>query len=213
MNNLMGKVITMVIATGILLGCGVATSQPVYASEPFLGEIRAVGFNFTPQGWAPCDGRLIPIQQNSALFALLGTMYGGNGTTNFGLPDLRGRVALGVGNGPGLTPRVQGEAAGVESVTLLSAQMPAHAHQNTAAATAGTTNTPSASVYPAGMAVTATASDRTEISVDANAYASPANTAMGYSTVAGNSQPHENMQPYLGVNYIIALQGIFPSRD
>src|SRR5690606_5156315 len=97
-------------------------------SEPFLGEIRMVGFNFAPRGWAFCQGQLLSIAQNSALFSLLGTMYGGNGTTTFALPDLRGRSPVGMGNGPGLTPITQGELAGTENVTLLSTQMPMHTH-------------------------------------------------------------------------------------
>src|SRR5438477_8882632 len=111
-------------------------------SEPFLGEIRMFGFNFAPVGWAMCNGQLLPISQNTALFSLLGTQYGGNGQSNFALPDLRGRVAMGFGQGPGLSPRVQGETGGEEAVVLTAATMPAHTHGLTGGGTAQGRNAP-----------------------------------------------------------------------
>lgn len=170
-------------------------------SEPFLGEIRTFGFNFAPQGWAMCAGQLLSISQNTALFALLGTFYGGDGVTNFALPDLRGRVGINQGNGPGLSPYVLGQRSGSENVTLTNAQMPAHGHG--VAANGGPASTP----RPDG-AVPARES--------ADAYAAaPDGTAMnaGMITASGGSQPHSIVQPYLGLNFCIALQGIFPSRN
>jgi microcystin-dependent protein len=166
-------------------------------AEPFLGMIIIFGGNFPPRGWAPCDGRLLPINQNTALFSLLGTTYGGNGTTTFALPDLRGRVPLGYSQGPGLSNYSLGEASGVENVTLNAAEMPAHTHAQPATASDETTNRPNAAV-PARGGVYASASDGSNLAA---------------TTSAGNNQPHENRQPYLAVNYIIALQGIFPSRN
>lgn len=165
---------------------------------PFLGQIMLVGFNFAPQGWAFCDGQLLPIAQNTALFSLLGTQYGGNGVNTFALPDLRGRVAMHKGQGPGLSFRSQGEVGGTESVTLLTTQMPAHAH------TLFGTGEPGSSQSPSGLLAAETSED---------SYAAGALAAMSASAIgqAGGNQPHPNMQPYLVMNYIIALQGIYPS--
>jgi microcystin-dependent protein len=165
----------------------------------YLGEIRMVGFNFAPRGWALCSGQIMSIQQNTALFSLLGTTYGGNGQTTFGLPDLRGRVPMNWGNGPGLTPRVQGEMDGVENVTLLNTQMPQHSHLLQASDEA-TTKSPS-NAFPAFTS--------------SPAYSATANQTMSPAAVAasGGSQPHENMQPYLAVTFAIAITGIFPSRN
>lgn len=169
-------------------------------TDPFVGEIRALGFNFAPRGWAKCEGQLLPISQNTALFSLLGTMYGGNGQTTFGLPDLRGRVAMHSGQGPGLSDRVQGEASGSEAVTLITAQLPAHSHAIASTAGDQTTDRPGPSAGFAKGGAYATAADAT------------LETAMG-TTAVGGSQPHPNLQPYLVLNYCIALQGIFPSRN
>ena len=165
-------------------------------SDPFLGELKLVGFDFAMRGWAPCNGQLIPIAQNQALFALLGTMYGGNGTTTFALPDLRGRVPRHVGG----THTQQGESAGSESVTLSTAQLPGHAH--TARASSGSASVAS----PAGAVWAAQTTP---------AYGTDAGSAMnsGSTSSVGSSQPHENRQPYLVLNWVIALQGIFPSRS
>lgn len=165
-------------------------------SQPFLGEIRLGGWNFAPRGWAFCSGQLLPISQNTALFSLLGTTYGGNGQTTFALPDLRGRVAVGQGSGSGLSAVDLGEVGGVEQVTLLQTQMPAHTHPVRAATGAQTTNRPTGAYVGAG-----------------NSYSVSADTTLAAPDTAGGSSPHENRQPYLGLNYVIALAGIFPSRN
>ncbi|QYG91873.1 phage tail protein [Iamia sp. SCSIO 61187] len=170
-------------------------------SEPFLGEIKMVGFNFAPRGYALCNGQLLSIAQNSALFALLGTTYGGNGQTTFALPNLQSRVPMHFGQGPGLSSRVMGEQAGTENVTLLSTQMPQHNHLVNAS------TGDSSSKNPSGGVMGGTASP-------IYATGSP-NAQMNPVTIgfAGGNQPHENMPPFLVVNFIIALQGIFPSRN
>lgn len=170
-------------------------------SDPFIGEIRLFAGNFAPRDWAFCNGQLMSIAQNTALFSLLGTMYGGNGQTTFALPDLRGRVPVHMGQGPGLTPRTQGEMAGSETVTLLSSQMPAHSHALRASTAAASGST------PAGALLGATS---------VNSYdSSAAGVAMAPGAIgnSGGSQPHDNMAPTLTLNYIIALFGIFPSRN
>lgn len=171
-------------------------------TDQFLGEIRPVGFNFAPTGWALCNGQLLPISQYTALFSLLGTYYGGNGTTNFALPDLRGRVVIDQGNGPGLSPYVIGEMDGVETVTLLTTQMPAHTHAVNAENDIGD-NTSPANNFSAESA------NRN------NEYSTTANTTMNPQAIgpAGGNLPHDNIQPYLVVNYVIALQGIYPQRQ
>ena len=172
-------------------------------SEPFLGQVIAVGFNFAPVGWAFCDGSLLSIAQNSALFNLIGTQFGGDGQTNFALPDLRGRAALGVGQGAGLQPYTIGQVGGVESVTLTSAQFAGHTHALQAAATA-TTPTPGSGVVlgtPAsGTSLYATAGTGATLSASA------------VSPAQGGGLPHENRQPSTTINYIIALSGIYPSQ-
>jgi microcystin-dependent protein len=179
--------------------------------QPFIGTIAAVGFNYAPYGWAFCDGRLLPIAQYSALFSLLGTTYGGNGTSTFGLPDLRGRIALGMGAGPGLDNYVIGQNAGTNTVTLTSDQMPAHTHNAALpsnATASGSTPSPSASV---GYAVPPPDGSGNPL----NFYGPADNVTKLTATlaIAGAGMPHQNIQPSLGVNYIIALQGIFPSRQ
>jgi microcystin-dependent protein len=165
--------------------------------DPFVAEIRIFPFNFAPKGWAWCDGQLLPLSQNTALFSLLGTTYGGNGQTTFALPDLRGRAPLSPGQGPGLASYSLGEVGGVESVTLLSTQMPAHTHAQPAANGQQTTNRPNGAV-PARGGVYADSGD---------------GAALDPTSSAGGSQPHENRSPYLALNYIIALEGIYPSRN
>lgn len=180
-------------------------------SNPFLGEIRMIGSNYAPAGWAFCNGQLMAISQNSALFALLGTTYGGNGTTTFALPDLRGRVPMGFGNGPGLTPRVLGEIEGTENVTLLSTNLPAHTHlvslSSPATTSLGTLMEPGPGAIPAASnqrnaQYAPSASANTQLPVSA-----------GNTGSAGNNSPVSVMQPSLAMNFIIALQGIFPSRN
>lgn len=166
-------------------------------SEPFLGELRPFAFNFAPRGWALCHGQLLSITQNQALFSLLGTMYGGNGQTTFALPDLRGRTPVHVGNGVN-----QGEQSGTENHTLIISEMPNHVHVVSASSSPANTGTPS------GAVLLATA--------QADIYTSPdALTPMQPGSVsnAGGNQPHNNMQPYLVINFCIAMQGIFPSRN
>lgn len=170
-----------------------------------------VGFNFAPRGWALCDGQLLPISQNAALFSLLGTTYGGDGRTTFGLPDLRGRAAIHQGSGPGLTPRPMGQKSGAEHVALNASTMPVHGH--TAQGQLKASTDAAAASEPAGK-VLATATR-------GSIYADPANlTDMASSSVsvtvndnAGGGQPHENMQPYQVVNFVIALVGLYPTRD
>jgi microcystin-dependent protein len=175
-------------------------------ASPFIAEIRMFAGNFAPRGNAFCNGQIIGIAQNTALFSLLGTTYGGNGTTNFALPDLRGRMPIGNGNGPGLTPRVLGEQGGVENVTLLSTQMPAHTHVPQASNLPGTQASPGAGVWATS------ASGRTPPPLYVPPPAAVAMNAAAIGVTGGN-QPHPNMQPYLAVSYIIATQGVFPARN
>ena len=173
------------------------------AQEPILGEIRMFAGNFAPIGWAFCQGQLLPIAQNQALFSLLGTTYGGDGRTSFALPDLRGRVPVGFGQGPGLSNRVIGEKFGSELVTLNINQMPSHNHTVNAVTTEGNQNLPTNSLPANTKALDKEYSD-------ANA-----NTTMKATMVnpTGGNQPFGVSQPSLGVNFIIALQGVFPSRN
>jgi microcystin-dependent protein len=166
-------------------------------SEPFLSEIKVISWNYPPKGWAFCNGQLLPINQNQPLFALLGTTYGGNGQTNFALPNLRGRIPIHMGNGHTL-----GEAAGSSAVTVNIQQLPTHQH-----ILQGTSNS-TGNVAVAGGALLATSGN--------TIYSDPANlVTCGPTSVTsvGGSQPHNNMMPYLVLNYIIALQGIFPSQN
>ena len=169
--------------------------------DPFLGEIKIFAGNFAIQGHALCNGALLAISQNVNLFALLGTTYGGDGINTFGLPDLRGRVPIHMGTGTGLTPRTNGETGGIEEVTLTINQLPAHTHPMNANPADGNSTNPANNFWAAQPAL--------------GQYA-PANTAGSNlkttaTTPAGGSQPHENLQPYLALNYIIALEGIYPS--
>lgn len=164
-------------------------------SEPFLAEIKIVGFNFPPKGWAFCNGQLLPINQNQALFSLMGTMYGGNGQTNFALPDLRGRVPLHVGAG-----FTQGQAGGQEFHTVTQSEMPAHNHFVNAVNGTATTEGPAGNFLATNPA---------------SLYNTTPDTTLSPPTVSnvGGSQPHENRQPFIVLNFIVALQGIFPSRN
>jgi len=179
-------------------------------SDPFIGEIRMFAGTFAPNGWALCDGQLLSIAQNTALFSLLGTTYGGDGRTTFGLPDLRGRVAIHPGQGPGLSNYILGEKSGAEQVTLTTNQIPAHTHA--ASGTIQAKNGQPDESNPGGQ-VPATLTNGTE------GYAETPNTTMlanGVNVTVGNtggSQPHTNIQPFQCVNFIIALFGIFPSRS
>lgn len=204
-------------------------------SEPFIGEIRMVGFNFAPRGWAFCQGQIISIAQNTALFSLLGTLYGGNGQTTFGLPDLRGRSPVGMGQGPGLSDITQGEMSGTENVTLLTSNMPAHNHLVPSA---------SASVSVSGQVAMPASSNSAGVASPVNAvpaaganggrpfslYNSSQNgsdtlapfnvTLNGSATVpnnetgvTGSNIPVSLRNPFIGINFVIALEGIFPSRN
>jgi microcystin-dependent protein len=166
----------------------------------FIGEIRIYGFGFAPRGMALCNGQIMQIAQNTALFSLLGTTYGGNGQTTFGLPNLQSRVPLHQGQGPGLSQYVLGEETGTETVTLLQSQMPSHNHLANASNNDPTDATPQNNV-PAN--------------IPAGGYAATANTNMNPSMIglSGGNQPHANLQPLLVLNFCIALVGIFPSRN
>jgi len=169
-------------------------------AQPFIGEIRMFGGNFAPQGWAFCDGQLLPIAENDALFALIGTTYGGDGQSTFALPDLRSRIPVHQGQGPGLSLRVIGSNGGSETVALTAAQLPMHSHRlaSTFAATLGD---------PTGEAVADTGAAAMYGGGVANVAMDPA-----ASVAAGGSQSHNNLMPYLGVSFIISLFGIFPSQ-
>ena len=175
-------------------------------ADQFLGEIRAVPFNFAPVGWALCNGQILPIAQYTALFSLLGTQFGGNGQSNFGLPNLQGSAPMNQGNGVGLTPRVMGEVAGETAVTLLTTQMPSHSHTAQAGA-ASTSGAPGPTVVFGGggrgkQPAYAPASAPTAVLMSPQAV-----------SMSGGSQPHNNMPPYVTLNFIIAIQGIYPSRS
>ena len=181
-------------------------------SDPFVGEIRAFGFNFAPRGWASCDGQLISIASNTALFSLLGTIYGGDGRSTFGLPDLRGRVAINLGTGPGLSTHNIGQLSGAESNILNQNQMPAHNHVITAAAKCkggvGNANTAVGNVWSNDAGVSSATYSNEGADADMNAGAITAESAN-----AGAGQSINNMQPFLVVNYCIALFGTYPSRN
>jgi microcystin-dependent protein len=171
-------------------------------ADPFVAEIRIFPFNFAPRGWAWCDGQLLPISQNTALFSLLGTTYGGNGKSNFALPDLQGRAPMHPGQGPGLSLHDLGETGGSETVTLLESEIPAHAHT----LRANTIDAADASI-PSATAVFA-------LSTGGALYQAAANGSLAPEALApaGGDQPHNNMQPYLTFYFNIALQGVFPPR-
>lgn len=177
------------------------------ATEPFVGEIFIVGFNFAPRGFQLCNGQLLSIASNTALFSLLGTTYGGNGTSTFGLPNLQGRAALGLGQGPGLSQYVLGQNGGSENVTLNAAQMAAHTHLVNSNNSDGALNTP-VNNYFAGPSA-----DRDQLLY--NAAATGATPVMNPQAagITGSNAPHNNMQPYQVVNFCIATQGIFPARN
>jgi microcystin-dependent protein len=174
-------------------------------ADPFVAEIRIFPFQITPKGWARCDGQLLPISQNTALFSLLGTFYGGDGKSNFALPDVGGRAPMHPGQGPGLTEHFLGETGGAETVSLLESEMPAHSHGLQASNSAGIAQSPVGNLLAGGVGGIAMYADPP-----------PPGSLTALSDVAlppaGGDQPHNNMQPYLTLNFCIALQGVFPPR-
>lgn len=170
--------------------------------DPFVAEIRIFPFNFAPKGWAWCDGQLLPLSQNTALFSLLGTTYGGDGKSNFALPDLQGRAPMHPGQGPGLSLHDLGETGGTDTVTLLESEIPSHSHTARAdAIDPADTNVPSSTASLA-------------LSTGGQLYQSSSNTQLGTQALqqVGGDQPHNNLQPYLTFYFNIALQGVFPPR-
>lgn len=179
-----------------------ADTKSVNGSDPFVGEIMKFGGSFAPSGWATCEGQLIQISQNDALFSLLGTIYGGDGRTTFGLPDLRGRVPVHPGNGPGLTPISLGQKGGVENVTLTTNQLPQHSHNLNVNSGGGNSEKPGGNFIASNSEGVKHYSSSTTI-----------NANNGSISNFGGGQSHTNMQPYLGIYYCIALYGIYPSRS
>jgi microcystin-dependent protein len=172
-------------------------------ANQFLGQLTLVGFNFAPVGWAIAAGQIMSLSQNTALFSLLGTMYGGDGRSNFGLPNLQGKVAVGFGQSPGLSFYSQGEVGGVPNVTLPAAQTPNHTHAPMSA------SRPANQTIPTGNSFAeSTAGNIYSTSTSPLAAMNPADISL-----YGGNQPHNNMMPYLGLNWVIALQGIFPARS
>jgi microcystin-dependent protein len=173
-------------------------------ADPFVGQLMLVAFNFNPMGWQLAEGQLVSISQNAALFSLLGTQYGGNGTSNFGLPNLQGNVPVGAGQGPGLSQYFQGETGGSSTVTLLASETPNHSHSCMARSVLSDQTTPiggSLADCKAGSLYTSTATPLTPMA------------SASVSTYNGGSQPHQNMMPFLGMYWIIAFQGVFPARQ
>jgi microcystin-dependent protein len=171
--------------------------------DPFVAEIRIFPFNFAPKGWAWCNGQLLPISQNTALFSLLGTTYGGDGKSTFALPNLQGSAPMHPGQGPGLSLHDLGETGGSETVTLLQSEIPSHSHSASASASDGIDRSPAAEKFAVGVG-------------GINQYAAPGPTTQlsaNASTPAGGDQPHNNMQPYLTMYFNIALQGVYPPRS
>jgi|SRR3954469_8231088 len=172
-------------------------------SSPFVAEVRIVGFNFPPTGWAYCNGQLMPISQNTALFSLLGTIYGGDGKSTFALPDLQGNCAIGTGQGAGLSDRFEGEQSGEQFVTLLTSEIPAHTHNmmaNISPATLGTGD--NTTVFARASGGNAYKGGTANVPLDPQSI-----------SIAGGSLPHNNMMPYLALNFVIALQGVYPARN
>lgn len=171
-------------------------------ADPFVAEIRIFPFNFAPKGWAFCNGQILPISQNTALFSLLGTTYGGNGQSTFALPDMQGNAPMHPGQGPGLSLHDLGEMSGSETVSLLESEIPSHSHTMKASADAADNNQPNLAAKPAGRGNNMYIPTNTPlVQMNPNALAP-----------AGGDQPHNNMMPYLTLNFNIALQGVFPPR-
>jgi microcystin-dependent protein len=194
------KIYLLCLHVCMLFSLGASTTV-TYADEPFIGEVRWFAGNFAPRNWALCDGQLLAINQNQALFSLLGTNYGGDGRTTFGLPEMRGRGMVHHGTGSGLTNRRLGQKAGAESETLNNTQLPSHAHTLRADSSGGD------SVLPEDRVVSKVGRLRI--------FADTPDSDMGAASItgAGGNQPHNNMQPYTSLNCIIALQGLYPPRN
>jgi microcystin-dependent protein len=199
MNNL--RILIFGVVMGILVGM---PSMTVAAMEPFVGEIMMTGANFCPRGWANLDGQLLPINQNQALFSLLGTTYGGDGRRTFGLPDLRGRMPLHLGQGPGLTNQRQGTKGGAETHTLTITEMPQHQHILN-----GSTGRGNQEVPTGNLLAVQKRKDQIYVPAGTGALTPMHGTSVG---PAGNSQAHNTMPPFLAVRFCIALQGVYPSR-
>jgi len=179
--------------------------------DPYIGEIRLFGFNFAPVGWMQCNGQLLAIQQFTALFSILGVNFGGNGTTNFGLPNLQGTVPIGQGSGPGLTPFTVGATGGQQTHTLLTNEMPSHSHSLTALPVRAINTTPAAGSH---LSQGEGGSRGSTYNVNAYTTNSPGTTLRPAAVgAAGGGAPHDNMQPYLTMNWCIATQGVFPPRS
>lgn len=174
-------------------------------ADPFVAEIRIVGFNFAPRGWAFCNGQLLPISQNTALFSLLGTNYGGNGISTFGLPNLQGSAPIGTGQGAGLSDRILGEVGGNATVTLLENEIPSHTHVLNASTSLGTRAAAAGSIWAAPGAGRGRQGYQSTKGTGVTMHPSALNQA-------GSGAPHNNLPPCLVVNFIIALQGVFPPR-
>jgi microcystin-dependent protein len=208
LGSLMGG--SLVTATGVAAAAPDDTSaqlEPVVSQEGFLGEVKMFAGNFAPRTWAFCEGQLLAISSNQALFSILGTIYGGDGRTSFALPDLRGRVPVGPGSGPGLSTRQLGSRSGSETTTLTTPNLPAHTHGVNVNSGEGTTSSPVSGFLASNTVEGRVAVDQT--------YAATAGSSMAASAIAntGSNQAVNNMQPYLGIYYIICLSGTFPSRN
>ncbi len=171
-------------------------------ATPYVGEIRMFGGNFAPVGWAFCDGSLQSIAENDTLFSLIGTTYGGDGVSTFALPDLRGRMPINQGQGPGLSPYALGQAAGAEQVTVTTSQLPAHTHTALGTAQPGNASGPGGHTWAATTTLTPYSTDVSQLQP----------MSAGAVGAQGASQPHDNVMPYLAINFIIALEGIYPSQ-
>jgi microcystin-dependent protein len=169
--------------------------------DPFVAEIRIFPFNFAPKGWAFCDGQILPLSQNTALFSLLGTTYGGDGKSNFALPNMQGNAPMHPGQGPGLSLHDLGETGGSETVSLLESEIPSHSHSLQASASDAVDNLPTSELLAKGSGIGQYVAPGSLVTLSDNAIAP-----------AGGDQPHNNMQPYLTLNFCIALQGVFPPR-
>ena len=209
MKKFVGNCNTLLIMLVLSLGyCLISPSKA--AAEPYLGEIRMFAGTFAPKGWALCNGQLLPIAQNTALFSLLGTIYGGNGSTNFALPDLRGRFPMHAGNGYGLTPRNVGEQGGGESVNLSQAQLPSHSHA--ASATVKASSSEGNSATPVNNYMAKSGDGRPDFSSTAPAEQMASGMINISVSPAGNGSPVSTISPYTTINFIIALQGVYPSQ-